>query len=393
MYSVCNLFSFHQIEVYKMNNISTTEQFFSLLKYSIGSSDEFPYTPTFDEWNEIFDISVKHTLIGITYLGIERLPNEKKPQKELYIKWHLSCERIKTLNKKCNSVASSVSQKFREEGFRNVIIKGQGIALYYPQPLYRQPGDIDIWLEGSRDKIVKYLRSVIHTNTLVCYHHIAFPINPNIDIEVHFTPSWQNNPVTNLRLQKFFKLCSDKEFGNMVELDNYGNKATVSTLDFNRIFILLHCFRHIFAEGVGLRQLLDYYMVLQQGFTEKERNETIRTIKELNLFGFTRAVIYVLQQVFGLKEEFMIVKPDVQQGEFLLHEIMLSGNFGKYDTRNGNIFSNNAFKRIPSKLYHAMRFIKYHPMETICTPLFRSWHFLWRKIKNRYYKSTKFITS
>lgn len=174
----------------------------------------------------------------------------------------------------------------------------------------------------------------------------------------------------------------------MVELDNYGNKATVSTLEFNRIFILLHIYRHIFAEGVGLRQLLDYYMVLQQGFTEEERNETIKILKQLHLFGFAKAVTYVLLQVFGLKEQFMIVKPDVQQGEFLLQEIMLSGNFGKYDTRNGNIFSNNAFKRIPSKLHHAMRFIKYHPMETICTPLFRSWHFLWRKIKNRYYIMT-----
>ncbi len=376
-----------------MNRPSSTEIFFDLLRHAIGASQEFSHTPSVKEWNEIFEIAAKHTLSGITYSGIEKLPKEQHPPKDLYIKWHICALQIKKINEQSNIVASKISNKFRDVGFRNSIIKGQGIALLYPQPQYRQAGDIDIWLEGDRDHIVRYLQKIATPNEPVCYHHTDFPINPDISIEVHFMPSWMNNPFTNRKLQKFFDECSHREFENKTNLDSSGNAAYVSTLEFNRIFILLHIYRHIFAEGIGLRQLLDYYMVLNSGFTQEEKEETTRTIKQLNMFGFARAVMYVLWKVFDLKKEFMIVPPDANQGEFLLKEIMKSGNFGKFGDYYTNMTSDNMVTRVMSKLQHTMRLFKFHPAETLYTPLFKTWHYFWRKYKNKYYKSNKFIMS
>lgn len=375
-----------------MENVSTIELFFHLLRYAIGSENNFPYKPTNEEWLEIFNISIKQALTGITFLGIEKLPPQKRPYKELYIRWHISCERIKAFNKKLNFATSAVSNKFREVGFRNVILKGQGVALLYPQPLYRQAGDIDIWLEGDRDHIVKYLRSVVPSHKLVCYHHTDFPINKEFNIEVHFMPSWMNNPLANLRLKKFFDECSDKEFNNNTVIDESGNKAAISTLAFNRIFILQHIYRHLFDEGVGLRQLLDYYMVLSQGFTPEEKDIAIKTLKRLNMLSFARAVMYVLQKVFGIEEKNMLAEPDAQQGEFLLYEVMQSGDFGKYDPRKKIIRNERLIHRILRKTYRNFRFIRYHTMEVLSTPLFKTWQYFWRRKKERYYNSKKFKT-
>ena len=69
---------------------------------------------------------------------------------------------------------------------------------------YRTPGDIDIWLQGSREEVLDYVRRHVPDCKPV-YHHVDFPVIEGLDIEVHFTPSWMNSPVTNRRLQRFFR--------------------------------------------------------------------------------------------------------------------------------------------------------------------------------------------
>lgn len=367
-----------------------TEIFFHLLRYAIGSEEKFPYDINDEEWEMIFDISVKQALTGIAYYGVCKLPEEKRPQKGLLVKWHILCEQIKKRNIQLNTLACKVSEKFRKEGFRNTILKGQGIASLYPMPLYRQSGDIDIWLEGERDSIVKYLRGIAPAKEMISYHHTDFPVFKDTEIEVHFTPTWMNGYFGNRKLQRYFKECTPREFTNLQPIGKEDEKATISTLQFNRVFILLHIYRHLFAEGIGLRQLLDYYMVLRQGFTTEERDSTLRTMKELRVIGFTRATMYVLHKVFGLEKRYMLVEPDCKEGEFLLNEIMIAGNFGWYDKRYGDLLGNNLPKRVYGKMRHVMRLFRYHPTESICSPLYKAWHYIWRRRKEKYYKSSKF---
>lgn len=370
--------------------VSTKELFFHLIRYAIGSEENFKYDITEKEWEKLFDICIKQTLAGIAFMGIEKLPEEKRPPKALMLKWHIICEHIKMMNRKLNTYASEVSRRFKDAGFRNVILKGQGIAQLYPSPLYRHPGDIDIWLEGDRDSIVKCLYGIARNITPISYHHIDFPVFKDVPIEVHFTPTWMNDYFNNRKLQRYFKECSDREFCNIQTIAE-DKTAPISTIAFNRVFILLHIFRHLFSEGIGLRQMLDYYMVLMQGFTKEEKEKTMQTLNALHLSGFTKATMYVLKKVFGLKEKYMLVTPDAKQGEFLLNEIMISGNFGNYDFRDGNLYDNKLHKRVWGKICHVTRLFKYHPVECICTPQFRVWHYIWRRRKELYYKSDKFI--
>lgn len=46
--------------------------------------------------------------------------------------------------------------------------------------------------------------------------------------------------------------------------------------------------------------------------------------------------MYVLHEALGLPEAKMIAPIDVNEGRFLLAEIMQGGNFGQYDTRLGS---------------------------------------------------------
>lgn len=363
-----------------MEEKNITRIFFELIQIAIGTKDAVTFTHTLnrDEWQQIYDIANKQTVAGIVYIGINKLPQEKRPHKELYMQWHVLCEFIKNKNRKLNKASENISRKFAQIGFGNTTLKGQGIAQLYPEPLYRTPGDIDIWLKGDKKKIYRYVKSITPECTPF-YHHVDFNVSNEVDIEVHFTPSWMFNYFTNAALQKFFNEEEERQMNNTITTED-GIELHAPDNNFNRVYILVHIYRHLFSEGIGLRQLLDYHMVLSQGFTKEELAQTMSTLKSLRMSKFAAACMYVLQTVFATKDEQLLTVPDAEQGEFLLSEIMIAGNFGHYDTRQ-NFSANEApIKSFLRKVRNAFRFLMYHPTEVLWSPLFKIWHLAWREI-------------
>ncbi|MBO5866038.1 MAG: nucleotidyltransferase family protein [Bacteroidaceae bacterium] len=355
---------------------SVIELFFSLIRCGIGKQQRLPYTPDAQQWNELFEIAQKQTLTGIAFAGIERLPKEQRPAKELLLQWYSLSIAIKNKNGELNNKCAIVSKKFKSEGFNNCILKGQGIAQLYPDPTLRTPGDIDIWLDGGDTKAINYVKRFFPDCTPT-YHHVDFPIAANLEIEIHYRPSWSYNPFANKRLQRFFKENAATQFRN--DTTTAQGTFTAPTATFNRVYILMHIYRHLFQEGIGLRQLLDYYFVLQQETTTLEKKEYRKLLKRFGLKNFAAATTYVLQKTFGLESEKQIVAPDKRRGEFLLKEVMLAGNFGKYDNRYNIVSQENEFEHFLNSMRRITRLIFQYPGETLWSPYFKIWHYLWRK--------------
>ena len=234
--------------------------FFDFLRFSIGSAKEIPDSLKEADWKELYRIAQKQALLGVLFYGIRRLPKELAPEQKLLMQWMAMAEQIRKQNIKLFQDSRKVCQNFENEGFANCILKGQGNALLYPDPYIRTPGDIDIYLSGGRRKIMKYVDQVC-PNQVMRYHHVDFPVMKTA-IEVHFTPSYMFCPIHNRRMQKWFEEMMGEQCAHRVLLpDGYG-EIHVPTASFNVIYILSHLYRHIFTEGIGLRQLLDYYYVV-----------------------------------------------------------------------------------------------------------------------------------
>ena len=60
-----------------MEGKDTTVIFFELIQIAIGTreADTFTHTLSNDEWQQIYDISIKQTVAGIVFLGINKLPH------------------------------------------------------------------------------------------------------------------------------------------------------------------------------------------------------------------------------------------------------------------------------------------------------------------------------
>ena len=235
--------------------------FFDFLRFCIGSDKEIPDSLKEADWKELYAIAQKQCLVGILFDGIKKLPAEHVGmKKELLLQWMAESQMLEKANVRLNDAAIHVSEWFRKKGFRTCILKGQGNALMYPNPYSRTPGDIDIWVEGGDKRLIFFVRS-ISPHEKACYHHIEFPSYKGVEVEVHYRPSFLLCFWHNRKLQKYYERVKEKQFSHRVMLGEQGEIA-IPTAEFNLIFQLTHIFSHLMNEGIGLRQLLDYYYVL-----------------------------------------------------------------------------------------------------------------------------------
>ena len=235
--------------------------FFDFLRFCIGSTKEIPSSLKEADWKEIYAIAKKQCLVGVLFDGIKKLPAEHVGmKKELLLQWMAESQMLVKANVRLNDAAIQVSEWFRKKGFRTCILKGQGNALMYPNPYSRTPGDIDIWVEGGDKRVISFVRS-ISPHEKACYHHIEFPSYKGVEVEVHYRPSFLLCFWHNRKLQKYYERGKEEQFSHRVMLGEQGEIA-IPTAEFNLIFQLTHIYAHLMNEGIGLRQLLDYYYVL-----------------------------------------------------------------------------------------------------------------------------------
>ena len=239
-----------------MKNIQ--DNFFQLLRLSIGASSRLPEIEP-QEWGEIYGIAKKQSLLGNVFDGIEKMGNDVRMDSDLLMTWVGKSKLIERRNSQLNEAVVKVSEYFKKKGFETCILKGQGNALMYPNPQHRNPGDIDIWVSGKDSDVIRFVHSIA-PNEKASYHHIDFPAYKGISVEVHYRPCYLQNFVHNARLQRFFRERAEEQFSHLI--DGGCGAFAVLTSDFNVVYQLVHVFGHLFQEGIGLRQIVDYYFVV-----------------------------------------------------------------------------------------------------------------------------------
>ncbi len=280
------------------------------------------------DWNRIYTDAQKQSLLGVLWSAIERLPHDKQPPLEVLLPWAGDAEMIRGMNQLLDQEAARLTKIFQEKGRRNAILKGQANARLYPDKLLRQPGDIDIWVEGGKESVVNLIceMGMEPENEMAehSYHHVHLaPTKEGVQVEIHFRPSSGNyNPLTNRRLQRWL----EQVVLNVIPVEEGFN---VPSEKFALVMQLAHIQRHFFGEGVGLRQICDYFLLLREA-SDKERSEVSFLLKRFGLHNTAGALMWVLQKVFQFDEQMILCKPDAYRGKWLLREILEGGNFGKF---------------------------------------------------------------
>lgn len=371
------------------DEMTQTSAIFLFLRYCLEDKVDLSMVVSNMDWRQLYSFATKQTIIGICFDGIRRLSEEypeelkKNPiERDLLMTWMGVSQQIRRQNMKVNGVAAKLYSMLREDGLRCCILKGQGNALMYPNAYSRNPGDIDVWVNASRGQITEYAKKHFELGDDIRYQHIETSVD-GVPVELHFFPGIMNNPIYNARLQKWFKRNADLQCSNVVSLPDGIGEIAIPTTAFNVVYQLTHLYHHFFDEGIGMRQIIDYYFVASMLNVNCEMLTWLpKELKYLGLWKFAGAVMYVLHEALGISEEKMIAPMDEKRGKLLLAEILEGGNFGRHFTKYGHFTKQGMAKKYFLKIWRNMHFVRYYPAEALSEPIFRTWHFFWR-IKNK----------
>ena len=397
---------------------------FELIQVAVGNQSALSSVPTQQEWQQLYGLLSKHTLLGIGHVAIQKLPQEQWPPKMLVLKWTSVATAISHQNKTLNEECKSLCEEFRHDGVSSVVIKGQSNLENYPEELrwYRTPGDIDLWCQARNGVeigemvngevvksefhgiagVIEYCKQYERCRGRdipwhrVLFYHCELKSDNGIAVEPHYHISYLHSPIRNYRLQKWFKNQFDVCLKNNCQLG-----FPVLTPSVNVVYQLVHLYRHVFEGGIGLRQLMDYYFALRvwhndvmeckdlqsQGMWSEglgtpvlSKEEVMSVFRSFGMAKFVGAVMWVLNEVFSMPTHYYICESNEKEGKKLLEEIMKGGNFGQYDTRDAALKNGGMMKHGVWKLKRVMRLVRCYPEEALWEPVFRVWHLGWRMI-------------
>lgn len=367
----------------------TTEQlFFELIQVSLGTRICLSHTPSADEWGEMYSMAKKQSLVGVCFAGVQQLCNSSGEDycgmnEMQYLTWMGMAAKIQQRNEVMNGYTQKALEYFREKGFACCALKGQVIAsLYGNLAFLRQPGDIDVWLSCNRETLYRFAYREYGSIDGLNYHHIYCPIIPDCEVEAHVWPSYMTNPINNRRFHIFSKAHQPKG------CENKPNRV------FNGVFILLHFYRHFCGRGVGFRQAMDYYFVLLDLLESRDPlilQEIGKWIRALDMARFTSAVLWIMKNIFGMKDSELTILEngfqlgvDEDEGKFLLNEIICTGNMGHADIRYKRDNS-TAFRRYIGNQRRNLHLLSHYPEEICWSPLFNIVRYFWQlTIKRKY---------
>lgn len=365
-----------------------TSAIFLFLNYCLGKKVNMSMGVAKIDWRQLYNFASRQALLGFCFDGIERLTKEFSEElkqnpmgRDLLMTWMGAAQQIRRQNMKVNAVAGKLFAMLRVDGMRCCVLKGQGNALMYPNPYSRTPGDIDVWIDASRERIMEYASKKFELGDDIRLQHLETSLD-GVPVELHFFPCSMNNSLYNARLQKWFKRNADLQCLNVVSLPDGIGEIAIPTTAFNVIYQLTHLYHHFFDEGIGMRQIIDYYYVVNNDELLAIKDTLQKELKHLGLWKFAGAVMYVLHEALGLSGEKMIAPMDEKRGKLLLTEILNGGNFGQHFTKYGHFTQQGMAKKYFLKIWRNMHFVRYYPAEALSEPIFRTWHFFWR-LKHR----------
>lgn len=306
--------------------------FFSILRSGMwGNPVEIP--EGFDGWDRVVRLAKTQSVLGVAgdvMLSDERI-SESMP---VDMKGKLRSFMMNNMmtHAKLNSVLAHVVSSLRNAGVPSVLLKGQGLASYYPKPELRQCGDIDLYV-GQENyakayDVLKPLASEIDDRKAMDvgkHYHVSFG---RIMIEVH---RYCNEYPSKKLNDKFQAISKEGLSRGLVSFEAGGVRVDTPSDTFNAFYVFDHLFHHFLTSGIGFRQICDWMRFLYVRKDGIDKDGLRRLIEDMGMEAPWKAFGCVLVDVLGMpSEDFPLYDPSYEgKVDPIVRRILEEGNFGK----------------------------------------------------------------
>lgn len=336
--------------------------YLDFIRYALENGEVVPRSALSIDWYDFLQYCNRQGIVGVVFDGLQHA-NLKINQNLLY-QWISNSEIIRQQNNVLNKRVSQIVGFFNDKGYRSCILKGQANGLMYPRLEVRTPGDIDIWVEGKSEEIIKLVQSVI-PKAEYSLHHIKMPVFKDVSVEVHYRPVNLQRRKYDNKLQQYVALVADKQFSHKEMLD--GIEIGTLTDGFNAVYQILHMYGHFFSTRNSFKQFIDYYYLLKKELSPEAKDECLRVFKKLHLTKYVTGVMWIMKKVLGLEDDFLIGEVSEKEGRLILKESFRYGTF-----------SNTTWRSVMEQTFANARIISHYPAEVLYSPVYLVWHQWWK---------------
>lgn len=360
-----------------MNGITRIKDalFFLLRQGLWGINDKedaekyFPLSP--EEWQALYIHSRRQAVQGIVYDGALLLPKPLRPPHSLILRWTVDVDQWERMNRQHIEVLCALNRFFATEpSVPFEVIKGLALSCYYPHPLHRICGDIDLYF-GSAAAVRQAAKKLEASGVYVKYgaNNDASCLIGQVVIELHPELIELHSPFIRQSLREWEKkvFCT---VASSVKPVYHDIPVSVPTPEAHHLLVSTHILKHLLNEGIGLRQLCDAAILLKGLAQETDRTELERLCRRFGIWKWSCLLYSFLSEHLGLDESYVPFRKHYNT-ETLMTEIWESGNFGFYDERRGE----RPEGKWKNKLYttrqiarKAQLFFTYAPAETFWWP-------------------------
>ena len=313
-----------------------------------------------EQWTEVMKYAKQQALFGVLFDGIERLPFELQPNKDITLKWFWKVKKIEQFNRFQNHILVEFVSRLRERNVHALLLKGQSYAALYPNPLHRQCGDIDLYIGQENYHLVReWAREwgLIGQKSHENFHHQEIKWQ-GVNIDLHRVPIAFSTP----RGYKSFVEWSEQMLKNSRSSfipSTEKEEIPIPEIGYNVFFVFIHLLKHFLYEGVGLRQLCDWARILHVYHNKINLDELKHNLKAYGLMHAWQVFGYVLVHQLGLpQEELPFYKDTCKKSAEVTKDILERGNFGYYAEKQLSNKSNYLARKCENFFFHTSCYMK-----------------------------------
>ena len=310
-----------------------------------------------EEWKQIYRMACAHTVEGIVYDGVMLLPVDSLPSAPLLIQWTAGIDRLERRNENMNRVIEELDELFAANGLYACLMKGQGVAACYANPLHRVCGDVDWYF--SHEEFVRAHRLIADKGVPV-RSEAGFSVSyvwKGVLVEHHDRLLDLHNPL----LYGYLKQLLEEEKVRAGSLPLSDRKVKLPSPLLMHVLVNAHILKHMLAFGIGLRQLCDSARVCY-AFHRVNENKLDEVYRKAGVLRWMHMLGGVLVTYLGLPPEYLPFSLPVRLNiRPMIQDVLSAGNFGFYDKRCNKEETNSTLKREKAWQQVTERFMRYAP--------------------------------
>lgn len=257
------------------------------------------------DWAEIYELATGQGVLAIVLDAISLLPLEQQPPKELKMRWIASVMAIERRYNHQKRVASLLAEKFADEGIKLYVLKGLAISGYYPKPEHRECGDLDCFLGNDYERGNIIAEGIGAKVSRDYYKHSHISYNKLLVENHQFCIGIRGSK----KLKEFERYLEDIISRDATYIDD--TKLIKPSAEFNALFLTTHAMTHFLVEGIKLRHVCDWALLLKHEQDSIDWDEFYRWTDRMGYTRFANTLTAIAVEQLGVK----ITNPKIQRDD------------------------------------------------------------------------------